>query len=94
MRYFIREITCIYLVLWFLTGDLLFSSECAFRYRRIPGDTCVDGLEKDFMPASTPCPVKGKNVTFLKKVINGCFSYVVNIEDRAAISSWQSLFGT
>lgn len=68
VRHFIKEkVSCICLGLWFLTGDLLFSSECAFRYRRIPGDTCVNGVEKDFMYTSTPCPVKGEIVIFLKK---------------------------
>lgn len=27
-------------------------------YRKIPGDTCVNGSEADYMPVSTPCPIK------------------------------------
>ena len=28
-------------------------------YRKIPGDTCVDGTEADYMPVLTPCPIQG-----------------------------------
>ena len=35
-------------------------SECA-RFRRITGDTCVNGTEKDFLPVLTSCPVKGED---------------------------------
>lgn len=31
------------------------------RFRKIPGDTCENGTEEDFMPVLTPCPVKGNN---------------------------------
>ncbi|KAK2562380.1 Sortilin-related receptor [Acropora cervicornis] len=27
-------------------------------YRKIPGDTCVNGSEADYMPVSTPCPIE------------------------------------
>lgn len=31
------------------------------RFRKIEGDTCVDGFVKDFLPVLTPCPIKGKD---------------------------------
>lgn len=32
-------------------------------FRKIEGNKCVGGTEKDFFPVRTPCPVQGKGCT-------------------------------
>lgn len=48
------------LKLFFLSIFILFHSSS---FRKIEGNKCVGGTEKDFFPVRTPCPVQGKGCT-------------------------------
>ncbi|XP_067032513.1 VPS10 domain-containing receptor SorCS3-like [Acropora muricata] len=53
-------------------------------YRKIPGDTCVNGSEADYMPVSTPCPIevlKGLDLSCRTKTNGHCMA--LHIGDTA-----------
>ena len=48
-------------------------------FRKIEGNKCVGGTEKDFFPVRTPCPVQGKGcTTCMYGVYNGCMNHLMN----------------
>ena len=47
--------------IFFKSSSLEFYVLLCARFRKIEGDTCVNGSEKDFLPVLTACPIRGKD---------------------------------
>lgn len=63
---FLRDVHHITLSTFHCAGSFKVVSSFYFQsssFRKIEGNKCVNGTEKDFFPVRTPCPVQGKGCT-------------------------------